>query len=101
MQTLRDSIKTYEEAGTTVLGISMDDADSHKRFCDDQKIPFDLLVDTDKKLHAAYGFKGMVRALILIDRKGVIQFVNKEFKLKKEQWEDVAKAVASLKEEKK
>jgi peroxiredoxin len=82
-----------------VLGVSMDGEDSHKKFCDDQKLPFDLLVDAEKKIHAAYGFKGMVRALILIDASGVIRFVNKEFKLKDEQWETLFKEVKALHDE--
>lgn len=84
-----------------MLGVSMDGEESHKKFCDDQKLPYDLLADTEKKVHAAYGFKGMTRSLILIDKAGVIRYVNKEFKLKDEQWEALFAEVKALKDEKK
>jgi len=75
----------------------MDGVDSHRKFCDDLTLPFDLLADTDKKLHEAYGFKKMVRALVLVDKKGVIRFVNKAYGLKPEQWEELLKEVEALK----
>ena len=97
MKELRDSIKAFEEAETAILAISMDPVDSHKKFCDELKLPFDLIADPDRKVHEAYGFKEMVRALVLIDKTGAIRFVNKEYKLKKEQWEELLKEVAALK----
>jgi peroxiredoxin Q/BCP len=100
MKELRDSIKTFEDAETVVLGVSMDGVESHAKFAADLKLPFDLLADPEKKLHEAYGFKQMVRALVLIDKKGVIRFVNKKYGLKKEEWEALLKEVASLKEKK-
>src|SRR5262245_10491068 len=96
MKELRDSIKKFEEAETVVLGVSWDGVDSHKKFCDDLALPFDLLADTDKKLHEAYGFKKMVRALVLVDKSGVIRFVNKAYGLKKEQWEELLKELEGL-----
>ena len=96
MKELRDNIKKFEDKNCVVLGISMDDAESHKKFCDDNKLPFDLLVDKDKKTHEAYGFKSMVRALFLIDKNGKVVFVNRKFDLKKESWDDLYKAVAAL-----
>ena len=100
MKELRDSSKAFAEAETSVLGISMDGVDSHKKFCDELDLPFDLLADADKKVHQAYGFKGMVRALILIGKDGKIVFVDKEYKLTKEEWETLLKEVAELKPKK-
>ncbi len=75
----------------------MDDADSHKKFCESLTLPFDLIADPDKAVHTAYGYKGMVRTFVLIDKTGTILYVNKEYKLKKEQWEELLKEVQALK----
>ena len=83
MKELRDSIKTFEDANTAVLGISTDSVESHSKWCGELELPFDLIADPEKKVHEAYGFKGMVRALILIDKKGEIRFVNKKYGIKK------------------
>jgi peroxiredoxin Q/BCP len=100
MNTFRENYKRFEEAETAVLGISMDGVGSHKKFCDELELPFDLIADPDKKLHEAYGFKGMVRALILIGKDGKILHVNKKFGLKKEEWEALMKDVVALKPKK-
>ncbi len=100
MKELRDSIKAFEEAETAVLGVSMDDVDSHRKFCGDLALPFDLLADAEKKMHEAYGFKPFTRALVLVDKRGVIRFVNRKYGLKKEPWEELLKEVAGLKEKK-
>lgn len=100
MKELRDSLKKFTEADTVVLGISTDSAESHKKFCSDLELPFDLLADTDGKLHKAYGFKGMVRALVLIDKKGEIRYVNRKFNLSKEHWDELFKEVEALKDKK-
>ena len=97
MRELRDAVKTFDEAETTILAISKDGIDSHKKFCDDEKLPFDLIADTESKVHEAYGFKGMVRALILVGKDGKIVYVNKKYDLKEESWKALLKEVESLK----
>jgi peroxiredoxin Q/BCP len=97
LKRLRDSLAEFEAAGTTVLGISMDPVDSHKKFCDDLALPFDLIADPDKKIHAAYGFNGYTRALILVGKDGKIAYVNKKFDLKEEGWAELMKQVEALK----
>jgi peroxiredoxin Q/BCP len=79
-----------------VLGVSTDGVDSHKQFCDKEKLPYDLLADPDKKVHESFGFKGKVRALILVDKKGAIAFLNRKFDLKKESWDALYAAVDAL-----
>jgi peroxiredoxin len=78
----------------------MDGVDSHKKFHKEQSLNFDLLADPDKSGHQAYGFEKMVRAFILIDRDGVIRFVNKKYDLSKEQTEALMSQVAALKPKK-
>ena len=101
MKELRDGFKAFEEAETTILAISMDGVGSHKKFCDELELPFDLVADPDKKVHEAYGYKGMVRSLILVGKDGKILFVDKEYKLTKEEWEALMKEVTALKPVKK
>ena len=100
MKRLRDSIKEFEEAETTVLGISFDGVGSHQKWCDELELPFDLVADPEKKVHEAYGFKAMVRALILVGKDGKILFVNKKFDLKEESWKALMKEVEALKPKK-
>jgi len=45
----------YQQKGVTVLGVSVDSADSHKQFCTKEGLNFKLLADTDKKVSGAYG----------------------------------------------
>ncbi len=45
----------YEKKGVVVLGVSVDDADSHKKFCAKEGLSFKLLADTEKKVSGEYG----------------------------------------------
>ncbi len=44
----------YQQKNAAVLGISVDNADSHKRFCTKEALNFKLLADTDHKVSSAY-----------------------------------------------
>jgi peroxiredoxin Q/BCP len=83
---LRDHYKALQKAGYEVLGISSDDAKSHKKFIEKENLPFTLLADTDKKVHELYGtwveksmygrkYMGTARVTFLIDEQGMIQEV--------------------------
>ncbi len=52
---LRDNIFAYRDLGAAILGVSVDDVASHKDFAEEQKLPFPILADADKKVTAAYG----------------------------------------------
>ena len=80
-----------------ILGISADPVETHLKFCDSLKLPFDLLADTKMKGHKAFGFKKRARALFLIDKEGIVRFANRKFNLKKPAWAELGKAVAALK----
>jgi len=45
----------YAARNAVVLGVSVDDVDSHKKFCTKENINFKLLADTTKKVTQAYG----------------------------------------------
>ena len=54
----RDAWDELRELGAVVLGVSADDADSHKRFAAKYRLPFTLLSDPDRSVMAAYGAYG-------------------------------------------
>lgn len=79
----RDMAGEFEEAGAAILGISLDDVDSHRRFADKYRLPFPLLADTDAAVSTAYGVykeknrygktsMGIERTTFVIDRDGNI-----------------------------
>ena len=51
----RDNIYAFKAIGAAVVGISVDDVESHKEFSDKYKLPFTILADEDSKTAAAYG----------------------------------------------
>lgn len=77
----RDLYPTYQKRNATVLGVSLNNVDSHKAFADKLGLPFPLLADSKHDLARAFkvlrGF-GMLsmakRETFLIDPKGVIVY---------------------------
>ena len=72
-------IAQYEQRHAVILGVSVDNADSHKQFCAKEGLNFKLLADTDKKVSEAYGSvmnlgvtKLSARHTFLINPDGVI-----------------------------
>jgi peroxiredoxin len=58
-----------------VLGISMDDLETQKRFAESLKLPYPLLADPEGRVAAAYGVKGeqyASRVTFVIDRQGLV-----------------------------
>lgn len=75
----RDDLFQLEKLGAKVLGISVDDSDSHAKFAEKYNLPFPLLSDTDGKVADSYGaltnlgiIKIAKRYTFLIDPKGNI-----------------------------
>ena len=75
--------KKFQKAGIEVIGISPDDVDSHKKFCDKMGIQFPLLADTDKEISKKFGvwgkkkfmgreYMGVNRSTFLVNEKGKI-----------------------------
>ncbi len=54
----KDNYKKLKAMNTEVLGISLDDAESHRKFIAEHDLPFNLLVDSDKVMSRAYGVDG-------------------------------------------
>lgn len=55
---LRDNYNELLQAGYQVIGVSVDSADSHKRFIAKNDLPFPLITDTDHKLVTEFGVWG-------------------------------------------
>ena len=51
----RDNIFAFRERGAVILGVSLDDVDSHKEFADKYSLPFSLLSDPEAEVADQYG----------------------------------------------
>jgi thioredoxin-dependent peroxiredoxin len=72
----QQDLPKYLDRNTQILGISVDDVDSHAEFCDSEGLKFPLLADVDGKVSKAYGsWLGYValRHTYLIDPDGVMR----------------------------
>ena len=75
----RDDIGKYKARNTIILGFSLDNSSSHKRFAEKYKLPFTLLCGTKEvaEKYGAYGDRGIFgmgikRTTYVIDEKGKI-----------------------------
>ena len=82
----RDNFPKFKKLNVDVLGVSIDDEKSHKKFIEKYQLPFTLLADKDKKIVESYGvwgeksmygkkYMGTNRVTYLIDASGNI-FIN-------------------------
>jgi peroxiredoxin Q/BCP len=80
----RDLAPKFAKAGTSVVGVSADSIESHRRFKAKMDFPFDLLSDEDQavcrlfdviKEKSMYGkrFLGIERSTFLIDAGGILR----------------------------
>jgi peroxiredoxin Q/BCP len=85
----RDNHQDLIKKGIIVLGVSVDDEQSHKKFISKHSLPFPLLADTDHKIVNDYGvwveknmygkkYMGVNRRTFIIDENGVIKDVIKK-----------------------
>jgi peroxiredoxin Q/BCP len=79
----RDFNPEIEKLGAKVIGVSVDSAESHTKFTDKHKLPFDLWSDSEHKLSEAFGVwgkksifgkigMGMTRSTFVLDKDGMI-----------------------------
>lgn len=92
---LRDNYSELQKQGYVVIGASIQDEKSHKRFIEKNNLPFPLIVDTDLKLVETFGiygekkmcgrtYMGTFRTTFIINEEGIIEhiFNPKEIKVK-------------------
>ena len=102
---LRDNYELMLKRGYAVVGVSVQDEKSHKKFIEKYDLPFPLIADVEKTLNetfAVYGEKkmygrtymGTFRTTFIIDETGVIEdvFTPKQIKVKEHAEQILAKA---------
>jgi thioredoxin-dependent peroxiredoxin len=66
----RDNIFAFRDAGAVVLGVSVDDVGSHKKFSEEHSLPFPILADSTKQTTKGYG--------VLKKYLGTMELANRE-----------------------
>ncbi|WP_448598636.1 peroxiredoxin [Thermoleptolyngbya sp.] len=75
-QRFQRDLPQYQARNAQILGISVDDVDSHREFCDSEGLKFPLLADTTGAVSKAYGsWLGTMslRHTYLIDPDGILR----------------------------
>lgn len=81
---LRDNYDELRKQGYEVVGVSVQDANSHKKFIAKNELPFPLIADTEKVLNETFGvwgeksmygrkYFGTFRTTFVIDENGVVE----------------------------
>jgi peroxiredoxin Q/BCP len=73
----RDNISSFKDLNAEVLGVSVDDMDSHKAFKEMENLNFTLLADPDKTVSNLYGVLNSIgldsRVTFVIDKNGTVK----------------------------
>ena len=96
----------FQKAGIEIVGISKDDVESHKKFCNKMKIPYILLADTETKVSKMFGvwgkkkfmgkeYMGIIRSTFLVNETGKIFKIFEKVKAKGHS-KEVLEAYASV-----
>lgn len=81
---IRDNWGAFRGLGVTVLGVSRDSLESHEKFRQKYRFPFELISDPDEKLCRVFGvirekslygrkFMGVDRSTFVFDRSGALR----------------------------
>jgi thioredoxin-dependent peroxiredoxin len=79
----RDAFPEFGKIDATVLGVSPDDIDSHRKFKKKHDLPYKLLVDEKHRLADAFGvwkekslygrkYMGIERTTVILDKNGTV-----------------------------
>lgn len=81
---IKNDFSQFTKYDVEIFGINQADKNSHKNFINDYKFPFDLLIDTDRKVSRQYkalkfmfGHESIKRSVVLIDKNGRIIFLKR------------------------
>lgn len=88
----RDNLPRFGKINAKILGVSTDSVESHKKFAEKYKLPFDLLADESKEIVEKYGvwqeknnygkkYMGVVRTTFIIDEEGKIKKIFNKVKV--------------------
>ncbi len=90
---LRDNYDDLKAKGFEVIGVSPDTEKKHDNFKEKNKLPFELIPDTEKEILNDYGvwgekkmygrtYMGVFRTTFIINEKGIIEKIIKKVKTK-------------------
>lgn len=90
---LRDNYQSMLAKGYAVVGVSVDDEKSHRKFIEKYELPFPLIADTDHAVVDAYGvwveknmygrkYMGTARTTFVINEEGKIEDIISKVKTK-------------------
>jgi peroxiredoxin Q/BCP len=65
----RDNIFAFRKINAQILGVSLDDVESHEKFAEKYSLPFPLLADTEGKAAEAYGVKTKMFGMTVAKRQ--------------------------------
>jgi peroxiredoxin Q/BCP len=65
----RDNIFAFKNLNCQILGVSLDDVDSHMKFAEKYSLPFPLLADTEGSTADAYGVKSKYMGMSVAKRQ--------------------------------
>jgi peroxiredoxin Q/BCP len=68
----RDNIFAFRELNAQILGVSLDDVESHKAFAENYSLPFPLLADIGGDISSAYGVKTRMFGMTVAKRQTFI-----------------------------
>jgi peroxiredoxin Q/BCP len=99
----RDLSSVFDSLGTAILGVSVDDTDSHSRFAREYNLDFPLLSDTDKEVSRKYdalsSYGVSKRHTYVIDRQGIVRKIYTEVDVSRHPEEVVRFVRENLREE--
>jgi len=102
----RDEFPKFKKIKAEIIGVSADSVESHKKFAEKYKLPFNLLSDEKKEVLEKYGvwqeksmygkkYMGIVRTTFIIDAKGKISKIFPKVKVENHN-EEVMEALKEL-----
>ncbi|MBB64869.1 MAG: peroxiredoxin [Waddliaceae bacterium] len=79
-----DNLTAFSSSNATVIGVSPDSPESHKKFMEKYQLQITLLSDPEKKLHHVFGtwgikknygkeYEGVIRSTFIIAPNGTVQ----------------------------
>jgi peroxiredoxin Q/BCP len=68
----RDNIFAFRDLNAQILGVSLDNTESHKAFAENHSLPFPLLADTEGTTSAIYGVKTRMFGMTVAKRQTFI-----------------------------
>ncbi len=77
----RDQYEDFQDLGAEVVGVSSDSEQSHQKFTQKHRLPFQLLADTDGQVRKLYevprALLGLLpgRVTFVIDKEGILRYI--------------------------